>query len=99
MPLFIFDVLESDAKSYGCDIFHLYTCVMCYCHLCICVHFRRALESQAKRCLHILTTSGCTDSPLREFTTNMEQSMAMELVVLTGFVFDRMERVANVVDF
>ena len=24
--------------------------ILCYCHLCICVHFRRAVGSQAKRC-------------------------------------------------
>ena len=42
---------ESDANSYGCDIFHL--CHLLPCQHCTCVHFRRALESQAKRCFHI----------------------------------------------
>ena len=44
---------EGDAKSYGCDIFPVHLCHVLLCHLCICVHFRRALESQAKRCFHI----------------------------------------------
>ena len=44
---------ESDARSYGCDIFPVHLCHVLLCHHCICVHFRRALESQAKRCLHI----------------------------------------------
>ena len=44
---------DLDAKSYGCDTFPVYLCHVLLCHHCICVHFRRALESQAKRCLHI----------------------------------------------
>ena len=42
---------------------------MLLCHHCVCVHFRRALESQAKRCLHIaiLAQENCSGSsvPLR----------------------------------
>ena len=37
----------------SCDIFPVHLCHVLLCHHCICVHFRRALESQAKRCLHI----------------------------------------------
>ena len=31
----------------------VHLCHVLLCHLCTCVHFRRALESQAKRCFHI----------------------------------------------
>ena len=31
------------------------------CQHCTCVHFRRALKSQAKRCFHISHYIGCTD--------------------------------------
>ena len=36
-------------------------CHVLLCHHCICVHFRRALESQAKLCLHRLAQ--CAHSP------------------------------------
>ena len=45
--------MKKDAKSCGCDIFPVHLCHVLLCHLCICVHFPRALESQAERCLHI----------------------------------------------
>ena len=43
-----------------CDIF---TCafVSSLCQHCTCVHFRRALESQAKWCSHISIHIGCTN--------------------------------------
>ena len=41
---------ESDAKSCGCDFFPVHVCDVLLCHHCICVHFRRTLESQVKRC-------------------------------------------------
>ena len=31
----------------------VHSCQLFLCHLCTCVHFRRALESRAKWCLHI----------------------------------------------
>ena len=65
---------ESDAKSYGCDIFPVHLCHVLQCHHCICVHFRRALESQAKRCLHIIITSGCTCCPLRTLSTGSQHT-------------------------
>ena len=39
-----------------CDIFPVHFCHLLLCHHCTCVHFRRALESQAKRCIHILSS-------------------------------------------
>ena len=41
------------ARIGRCDIFPVHQCHVLLCHHCICVHFRRALESQAKRCCHI----------------------------------------------
>ena len=32
---------------------HAHLCHVLLCHLCTCVHFRRAFESQAKNCFHI----------------------------------------------
>ena len=45
-----------------CDMFTGHLCHVLLCHLCICVHFRRALESQAKRhiCHHIGLHRFCT---------------------------------------
>ena len=39
-----------DTKICGCDIFRVHVCDVLLCHHCICVHFRRTLESQVKRC-------------------------------------------------
>ena len=39
-------------SSEDCDIFPIHLCHVLLCHHCICVHFRRALESQAKRRFH-----------------------------------------------
>ena len=45
---------ESDAKSYGCvTLSPVHSCHLLLYQHCTCVHFRRALESQAKRCFHI----------------------------------------------
>ena len=47
---------KQQAASSNQQLRHFHPCTSCHlllCHLCICVHFRIALESQAKRCLHI----------------------------------------------
>ena len=49
---FFFDILQSAAKSYGCDTSSVHLCHVLLCHHCTCVHSCRALESQAKRCFH-----------------------------------------------
>ena len=46
----------------------VHMCRVLLCHLCICVHFLRALESQAKRCFHIVIVSGCTDQHTAQST-------------------------------
>ena len=44
-------VRESRVRS--CDNFPVHLCHVLLCHHCTWVHFRRALESEAKRCFHI----------------------------------------------
>ena len=39
----------------------VHLCHLLLCRHCTCVHFRRALDSQAKWRFHIVITSGCTD--------------------------------------
>ena len=60
---------ESDAKSYGCDIF-LCTCVMCYCVITASAYtFAGPLSLKQNGVYTLVITSGCADCPLRTLPT------------------------------
>ena len=50
------------------------------CNHCTCVHFRMPLESQAKRCFHIVIASGCTDQHTAHSTPTTTETNSSNVV-------------------
>ena len=64
-----FDPAKSDAKSYGCDIFHLCTSVMCHCVTALAHTSTGPLSLKQNGVFTHVITSGCTDCTLRTLAT------------------------------
>ena len=68
-----------DIRSVTFSTVHL--CHVLLCHFCTCVHFRMALESQAKRCLLICYHIGLIDCPLRTSFTRRKNKPRHDTVL------------------
>ena len=68
-----------DIRSVTFSTVHL--CHVLLCHFCTCVHFRRALECQAKRCLLICYHNGLIDCPLRTSFTRRKNKPRHDTVL------------------
>ena len=79
-----------------CSPVHL--CHVLLCHICICVHFRRALGPQAKRCFHIVIASGCTDQHTAQSThTYLAKALMTDLDFMYKRVILKSDQVPSII--
>ena len=64
----------NDAKS--CDMFSLHLYHVLLCHLCICVHFRRAVSLKENGVFTFVSTSGYSDWHTAHSTHNTDEDEA-----------------------